>query len=121
MREEDRSVFELEGRVGESTTAYGPHSDQVIEEFEPPPPILGEIALIHGGYWRPEYDRTHLRPLAQALARTGWRTHLVEYRRIPGNPDSTIDDIKLALDVVGDCIVIGHSAGGHRALTTQCH
>ena len=121
MSEEDRSVFELVGRAGDSITTYGAHSDQVIEEFEPIVPVLGEIALIHGGYWRPEYDRMHQRPLAQALAEKGWRSHLVEYRRIPGNPDASIDDVKSALDIIGDCILIGHSAGGHLALTAQGH
>ena len=31
-------------------------------------PPLGPLLLIHGGYWRPEYDRGHLRPLAVYLA-----------------------------------------------------
>ena len=121
MIEEDRSVFDLAGRAGDAITSYGASNDQVIEEFEPVVPVLGDITLIHGGYWRPEYDRVHLRPLAQALAEKGWRTHLMEYRRIPGNPDATIDDIKGALDTIGNCILIGHSAGGHLALTAQGH
>jgi len=121
MSEEDRSVFELVGRAGDVINSYGPHPDQVIEEFKPALPILGEIALIHGGYWRPEYDRVHQRPLARALADTGWRVHLVEYRRIPGNPDASIDDVKSALETIGDCVLIGHSAGGHLALIAQGH
>jgi acetyl esterase/lipase len=121
MSEEDRSVFELVGRTGEEINPYGTHPDQIIEEFKPARPILGEIALIHGGYWRPEYDRVHQRPLAQALADAGWRVHLVEYRRVPGNPDTSIDDVKSALETIGHCVLIGHSAGGHLALIAQGH
>ncbi|CAB4612566.1 MAG: alpha/beta fold hydrolase [Actinobacteria bacterium] len=121
MTEEDRSVFELEVHSGDSTTSFGADADQVIEQYAPSMPAIGDIALIHGGYWRPEYDRAHLRPFAQALADAGWRTHLVEYRRIPGKPDATIEDIKSALDAIGECIVIGHSAGGHLALAVHSH
>ena len=121
MSEEDRSVFELVGRAGDSITAYGHHPDQIIELFKTPVPTIGDVALIHGGYWRPEYDRVHLRPLAQALAEQGWCTHLIEYRRIPGNPDATLNDIKHALDAIGGCSLVGHSAGGHLALLAQSH
>jgi acetyl esterase/lipase len=51
----------------------------------------------------------------------GWRTHVIEYRRIPGNPDATIDDIKHALDAIGNCVVIGHSAGGKLTALLQAH
>ena len=121
MKNEDRSVFELAGRAGDVTNSYGVNPDQVIELFNPTSQMIGDVALIHGGYWRPEYDRVHLRPLAQALADLGFRVHLIEYRRIPGNPDATIEDIKNALNVIGDCVLVGHSAGGHLSLIAQSH
>jgi acetyl esterase/lipase len=74
--------------------------------------------LIHGGYWRPEYDRVHLRPFAAALSELGYQVISLEYRRIPGNPDAMVADIDLAIKNLpsNDFILIGHSAGGHLAL-----
>ena len=48
-----------------------------------------------------------------------------EYRRVPGNPDASCEDVRVALRVIpvelrgrhdGRVIVVGHSAGGHLAL-----
>lgn len=114
--EEDRSVFDLKGKLGNSATRYGDHPDQIVEIFEPQHVNKGNIALIHGGYWRPEYDRAHVRPLAKALAELGWQVHLIEYRRIPGDPDATVTDIRTALSAIPEAIIIGHSAGGHLGL-----
>lgn len=72
--------------------------------------------MIHGGYWRPEYDRAHLRPYAARLASEGFDTYLIEYRRTQGSPDLYIEDIKSAVERIGECALIGHSAGGHLAL-----
>lgn len=91
---------------------------------EAPPPALDwhhdvyfnrpAVVLIHGGFWRPEYDRTHLRPMASALP---WPVVSIEYRRIPGDPDVTIGDVKAAISAIrGEFVVVGHSAGGHLAL-----
>ena len=84
------------------------------------------MVLVHGGFWRPEYDRLHLRPLADALVQEGYLVVSLEYRRIPGAPDASVDDVRLALRrlAAGDVPthlpparhLIGHSAGGHLAL-----
>jgi pimeloyl-ACP methyl ester carboxylesterase len=113
---EDRSVFDLvEPSSGELIT-YGDSADQVIELFRATGTSKKSIGLIHGGYWRPEYDRAHLRPYAARLASEGFDTYLIEYRRTQGSPDEYVDDIKSAVEVIGDCALIGHSAGGHLAL-----
>ena len=116
---EDRSVFDLvEPSSGELIT-YGDTPDQVIELFRATGTTVRSkkrIGLIHGGYWRPEYDRAHLRPYAARIASEGFDTYLIEYRRTQGSPDGYIEDIKSALEVIGDCALIGHSAGGQLAL-----
>lgn len=83
------------------------------------------VILIHGGFWRPRYDRRHLRAMAHGLAAQGWSAAAIEYRRVPGDPDATLNDVRVALRVVpvelrgrhdGRVVVVGHSAGGHLAL-----
>jgi acetyl esterase/lipase len=83
------------------------------------------VVLVHGGFWRPAYDRRHLRAMSHALAAEGWSAAAIEYRRVPGDPDASLNDVRVALRVVpvelrgrhdGRVVVVGHSAGGHLAL-----
>ncbi|MEU5866491.1 MULTISPECIES: alpha/beta hydrolase [unclassified Nonomuraea] len=92
---------------------YGPDADQVIDLWPDEGPV---VALVHGGFWRPEYDRTHLRPMANALHRAGYSVAAVEYRRRPGDPAATVADLRAAVGLLQPSVVVGHSAGGHLAL-----
>lgn len=74
------------------------------------------VVLIHGGFWRPSYDRTHLRPMASALRDLGYDVLSIEYRRLPGSPDTTVGDVRAALARLQTAVLVGHSAGGHLAL-----
>src|SRR6185312_968999 len=88
------------------------------------------VILIHGGYWRARYGKAVMRPLAGDLARRGFATWIIEYRRIGrgqgGGWPATFDDVGDAIDHLAtiedarldldDVTVIGHSAGGHLAL-----
>ena len=58
-------------------------ADALMEILE----ARGVVVVIHGGFWRPAYDRAHLRPLATALREEGRTVVSVEYRRVPGDPD----------------------------------
>ena len=89
------------------------------------------IVLIHGGCWRSQYDLKHVAPAAQALAKEGFATWTIEYRRV-GDPGGgwpgTFDDISRAVDHVralaiqfpridsARVLLMGHSAGGQLAL-----
>ena len=98
MAEEDRSVFDLPTVDPTSTFKYGEFSEQVGDIFAPKVKKFNTLlVLIHGGYWRPEYDRVHLRPFAAALSELGYQVISLEYRRIPGNPDAMVADIDLAI------------------------
>jgi acetyl esterase/lipase len=120
METEDRSVFDLPYSAPTKTFSYGKSDEQVIDFYLPAESNKPIIVLIHGGYWRPEYDRKHLAPLAQKFAELGWPVALIEYRRIIGNPDATFDDVLSAIKEVSGqyekAFLIGHSAGGHLAL-----
>ncbi|CAB4735770.1 MAG: alpha/beta fold hydrolase [Actinobacteria bacterium] len=120
MAEEDRSVFELPFEKPDLSIAYGKSEDQVVDFYNSQKPSESIIVLIHGGYWRPEYDRKHLAPFAKAIADSGWSVALIEYRRIIGNPDAAMSDVINAIGEVAkqnsNLILIGHSAGGHLAL-----
>lgn len=120
MEVEDRSVFELPHKKPDRSISYGKSEDQVIDFYYSSNPNNPIIVLIHGGYWRPEYDRKHLAPFANALSTVGWSVALIEYRRIIGNPDAMLADTKSAIARVKEefprIILIGHSAGGQLAL-----
>jgi acetyl esterase/lipase len=98
MAEEDRSVFDLPTVDPTSTFKYGEFPEQVGDIFAPKVKKFNTLlVLIHGGYWRPEYDRVHLRPFAAALSELGYQVISLEYRRIPGNPDAMVADIDLEI------------------------
>src|SRR5262249_57836772 len=62
------------------------------------------------------------RLMSAALRNAGWPVAAIEYRRVMGRPDATLDDIRDALARVpgqlpgAGIVVLGHSAGGHLAL-----
>ncbi len=117
---------------------YDDRPDALVDVFLPP--SLGRparpyrlVVLLHGGFWRQEYDRTHLRPLADALARLDVVVALPEFRRIGGGGGWPVTgrDVMAALDRLPErvegaapgqvdpaepFVLAGHSAGGHLAL-----
>ncbi|MCJ1678406.1 alpha/beta hydrolase [Streptomyces sp. APSN-46.1] len=131
------------------SAAYGEHPDQVVDFYAPRGPshaaAVPLVVLLHGGAWRAPYDRQHVTPFADFLARRGFAVANVEYRRgsssvprqgaeaaegpIAGRWPETFDDVAAAMDAlpglagsalpqadVRRVVVTGHSAGGHLAL-----
>ena len=111
-KNEDRSIFDRPLPEPDAVVRFGDDPDQVFEVFGNGTPV----ALVHGGYWSPEYDRAHLRPLARAIADEGYQCALVEYRRVPGAPEVYVEDVAAACAAAHAEVVVGHSAGGHLAL-----
>ncbi len=111
-------MFGLPPVAPDRSLRYGPHPSQVIDYYGTSGP---RVIVLHGGFWREAYDRTHLTASAAALARLGFAVALAEYRRIGGGGGwpGTFDDVARALAVAwdgGGQVVLGHSAGGHLAL-----
>ncbi len=120
------------------TVAYGDLPDQVADVWlpvgHPGGPRTGAplVVVVHGGFWRAEYDRTHARPQCAGLASAGYTVAAIEYRRIGagGGWPATFDDVALALDTVPGLVAaaapgavdhtrvvhVGHSAGAHLAV-----
>ncbi len=108
---------------------YGRHSDQVVDVLSPAEAVaLPLVVVIHGGFWRQQYDRGHTAPQCAALATEGYAVAAVEYRRVGGGGGwpETFSDLAEGLDALPDLlgdlidparvILMGHSAGGHLAL-----
>ncbi|PPS69459.1 MULTISPECIES: alpha/beta hydrolase [Streptomyces] len=136
---EEESAFSHAPVDPDATAAYGDHPDQVIDFFAPrraggpgPAPV---VVVLHGGAWRAPYDRRHISPFADFLARRGFAVASVEYRRggegdvVAGRWPDTFDDVAAALDALPAqvrevlpqadprrTVLTGHSAGGHLAL-----
>ncbi len=127
--EEDRSVLGLPAPGPDLELRYGDSADAMVDvrfgsgEAAARPLVV----FVHGGFWRPAYDRVHVRPLTAALADAGWTTAAIEYRRVPGRPDDTVDDVAAAIRYLatapelagysdGRLLLAGHSAGGHLVL-----
>ena len=105
------------------TESYGPDPAQVYDVRLPRRETrsLG-VVVVHGGFWRAEYDRAHAGRQAQAFADAGYATAVIEYRRtgMPGGGwPGTADDVRAAVASVrkdpalgGRLALVGHSAGG---------
>jgi acetyl esterase/lipase len=123
---EDVSILTRGAPRPHSTLAYGTETDQLVDIR---PGAAGAarrplVVLIHGGYWRPAYDRAHMAPMAAAIAGLGWTVANIEYRRVPGDSSVTFADVSRAVELLpsrapqhdGRMIIAGFSAGGYLAL-----
>jgi acetyl esterase/lipase len=109
--------------------AYGEHADQIADLRMP---LDGSSSVpvavfLHGGFWRERWVRDTIEPAAIDLARQGFATLNVEYRRVRdgfGGWRETADDVAAAIDHLsarGDrldlsrVVIVGHSAGAQLA------
>ncbi|KAB1143258.1 alpha/beta hydrolase [Streptomyces luteolifulvus] len=138
---EEESAFSHPAVDPDASAAYGDDPDQVIDFYAPrggdgPGAASAPLVVVlHGGAWRAPYDRRHITPFADYLARRGFAVANVEYRRGGAGPaqagrwPDTFDDIAAALDALPTLVrealpqadprrtvITGHSAGGHLAL-----
>lgn len=134
MSVDPRAVLDRPAPPPDATLRYGPLPEHVADLRLP---VGGATAgrplvvVIHGGFWRAEYDRGHTGPLAAALADLGYPVAQLEYR-CTGQPGggwpATFEDVAAGVaalpdlvaaytgEPVGEPILLGHSAGGQLAL-----
>ena len=104
---------------------YGDDQSQFGELHRPPDTSRGVVVVIHGGFWKAEYDLSLGEPIARDLAARGWTAWNLEYRRVGngGGWPETLDDVADGIDRLADVdgldlstvVTLGHSAGGHLA------
>lgn len=116
----------------DAVVRYAEHDSGVLDVHLPPGPGPHPLVLlVHGGFWRQQYDRRHNRPLARALVAEGYVVAAPEYRRVgPGGTGgwpATVQDVDTVAARVHDLLsglgvttttttYVGHSAGGHLVL-----
>jgi acetyl esterase/lipase len=113
----------------DARVAYGPgplqFGDLFMSRGKLPAPL---VVAIHGGFWKAEYDLSHLGHACHALAEAGFAVYSLEYRRVGngGGVPATLEDVRAAVSSVGNLVaqtpidldrvvVMGHSAGGQLA------
>jgi acetyl esterase/lipase len=121
---QDGSTPQDGSTTGERFT-YGDDPSQWADLYRPDGDSLGVVVVIHGGFWKAQYDASLGAPLAADLASRGWTAWNLEYRRVGngGGDPETFDDVASGIDLLtevdeldlGAVVTLGHSAGGHLA------
>lgn len=98
---------------------YGPHAEHLGDLRRGG----GDLVVIaHGGLWRQEYERDTTESLAVDLARRGFDTWNIEYRRLGmgGGWPAAGHDVLMALEFIPQIglqprrvVLLGHSAGAY--------
>jgi acetyl esterase/lipase len=132
IMDDPREILTRPAQPPDLTLTYGPDPEHLIDVRLPaqwPAPV---VVVMHGGFWRSEFDRTHTGPMATALAASGYVVAVPEYRRTGGPGGGwpgTFQDVAGALTAVPELLAsysagpvtwVGHSAGGHLALWAAC-
>jgi acetyl esterase/lipase len=106
------------------TVAYGPHPDQVADIRLPAAgtPTRPTVVIVHGGFWKPHYDRSHTGPLGTGLVSRGHPVVSLEYRRIgepAGGWPAAGDDVLAGLAAVPDLVAAAVAAMGREPVDTD--
>jgi acetyl esterase/lipase len=123
-----REVLDRKASPPDAVIRYGDGPEQVADLRLPRLATGPLVVLLHGGFWRREYDRVHVGPMADGLVRAGYAVATPEYARTGagGGWPSTFDDVALGVSRLptligkaagaGGPLLVGHSAGGQLVL-----
>lgn len=132
----DRDVLTRSAPPPDHTVRYGPGREHVVDVRLPDTAEARPlVVVVHGGFWRSEYDRTHTGPQCAGLVAAGYVAASIEYRRVGrtgGGWPTTFDDVAAVTDLLPGLVaealpgrvdpartaLVGHSAGGHLAAWT---
>jgi acetyl esterase/lipase len=126
MRDSEEILTEPPPPPADARLAYGPEplqfGDLRLPEGEAPPLAV----VIHGGYWKANYNLIHAGHMSRALTEQGIATWNVEYRSIgdpgggwPGSGEDVARAVEFVTGLPVDhtrVVLVGHSAGGQLAL-----
>lgn len=125
---DEREILDRPPPPADRRIPYGSGPQQFGDLRLPAGPGPHPVAIVlHGGFWRAQYDLLHIGHLCAALTVRGIATWSLEYRRV-GQPGGgwpgTFEDVKSGAAMLSQlpeldpqrAISIGHSAGGHLAL-----
>jgi acetyl esterase/lipase len=122
---------------GPQRIAYGDHADAFGDLWLPvasagaPSAGAPVVVLIHGGFWRADFQLDLMEPLVPSLLEEGFAVWNIEYRRVGagGGYPQTFVDAAAAIDRLadlpprfdglldlGNVSAVGHSAGGQLAV-----
>ena len=132
----EREILDRPPPAADVRVAYGTESAQFGDLRLPAGPgPHPAIIVLHGGFWRAQYDLLHIGHLCAALTAAGYATWSLEYRRV-GEPGGgwpgTLQDVSTGSAHLANLaqlypidlsrvIAMGHSAGGHLALWLAAH
>ncbi|HWG94335.1 MAG TPA: alpha/beta hydrolase, partial [Mycobacteriales bacterium] len=114
--------------VVQTVDRYGDARQQDAQWWAPPRAgRLPTVVLVHGGFWRPGFDRGLEEEVAADLSGRGYLVLNVDYRSSDAPWPTTLTDAAAAYDLLATgthadrvdparVAVVGHSAGGHLAL-----
>jgi acetyl esterase/lipase len=123
-----RAILDRPPPPADTRIAYGADGlqfgDLRLPSGEGPFPV---VIVIHGGFWRAQYDLLHIGTLCAAFTAAGFATWNLEYRRVGhagGGWPGTCQDVLTGAQFVAELarsypldlrhiVATGHSAGGH--------
>ena len=118
-------ILLLPPEPAERRVFYGEDANQFFDVWCPAN-ASATVLVIHGGFWRAQYDLRHISHMCAAFAKSGLAVASLEYRRVgqagggwPGSYEDVRAGFAAARRELGEekkMIAIGHSAGGHLAL-----
>jgi acetyl esterase/lipase len=126
MRDSAEILTDPPPPAADARLAYGPEplqfGDLRLPDADAPPLAV----VIHGGYWKANYNLIHAGHMSRALTEQGIATWNVEYRSVgvPGGGwPGAGHDVARAVEFVAELpvdhtrvVLVGHSAGGQLAL-----